>query len=95
MPQAYAFIYVINTPNAGGVQEDRVSLLLLTVMLTETTEQPLFSAILEARHELPNARALEPTGASFSFLCSSRPPHLKTYHELLVKVLTHKIQTSL
>ena len=25
LPQAYAFIYVINSPNAGGLQEDRVS----------------------------------------------------------------------
>ena len=25
MPQACAFIYVINSPNAGGLQEDRVS----------------------------------------------------------------------
>ena len=25
MPQAFAFIYVINSPNAGGLQEDRVS----------------------------------------------------------------------
>ena len=25
LPQAFAFIYVINSPNAGGVQEDRVS----------------------------------------------------------------------
>jgi len=25
MPQAFAFIYVINTPNAGGVQKDRVN----------------------------------------------------------------------
>ena len=25
--QAYAFIYVINSPNAGGLQEDRVSYL--------------------------------------------------------------------
>ena len=25
LPQAYAFIYVINSPNAGGIQEDRVS----------------------------------------------------------------------
>jgi len=32
MPQAFAFIYVINTSNAGGVQEDRVN-------------KPLFSLI--------------------------------------------------
>ena len=25
LPQAFAFIYVINTPNAGGLQDDRVS----------------------------------------------------------------------
>ena len=25
LPQALAFIYVINSPNAGGVQDDRVS----------------------------------------------------------------------
>ena len=75
MPQAFAFIYVINTPNAGGVQEDRVSLLLLS----ETREQPLFSSILESRHELSNARALKPTGHFLPFLCSSR----------------HKIQTAL
>ena len=25
LPEAFAFIYVINTANAGGVQEDRVS----------------------------------------------------------------------
>ena len=25
MPQACAFVYVINSPNAGGLQEDRVS----------------------------------------------------------------------
>ena len=25
LPEAFAFIYVINTPNAGGVQKDRVS----------------------------------------------------------------------
>ena len=26
LPQAFAFIYVINSQNAGGLQEDRVSL---------------------------------------------------------------------
>jgi len=26
LPQAFAFIYVINTANAGGVQKDRVSI---------------------------------------------------------------------
>ena len=25
LPQASAFIYVINSPNAGGLQDDRVS----------------------------------------------------------------------
>ena len=25
LPQAMAFIYVINSPNAGGMQDDRVS----------------------------------------------------------------------
>ena len=25
LSQAYAFLYVINSPNAGGLQEDRVS----------------------------------------------------------------------
>ena len=25
LPQASAFVYVINSPNAGGLQEDRVS----------------------------------------------------------------------
>lgn len=25
LPQAYAFIYVLNSSNAGGLQEDRVS----------------------------------------------------------------------
>lgn len=25
LPEAFAFIYVINTANAGGVQKDRVS----------------------------------------------------------------------
>ena len=45
MPQACAFIYVINTPNAGGVQEDRVSLSLLP----ETTEQPLINSRSQTR----------------------------------------------
>ena len=25
LPQAFAFLYVINSPNAGGMQDDRVS----------------------------------------------------------------------
>ena len=29
LPQAYAFIYVINSVNAGGIQEDRVCFKLL------------------------------------------------------------------
>ena len=78
MPQAFAFIYVINTPNAGVVQKDRVSLSLLTVVLTETTEQPLFPSVLEATHELSNGRALWPTGPFFSFLCLLRPSPSKT-----------------
>ena len=28
LPKAFAFIYVINSANAGGVQKDRVSLLI-------------------------------------------------------------------
>ena len=94
MPQAFAFIYVINTPNAGGVQEDRVSLSFLKVVLTETTEQPLSSSILEARHELPNARALEPTGAFFSFFSFLETVSFENI-ELSLEMLTHKIQTAL
>ena len=29
LPNAFAFIYVINSGNAGGVQQDRVSVYLL------------------------------------------------------------------
>ena len=29
LPNAFAFIYVINSGNAGGVQQDRVSVCLL------------------------------------------------------------------
>ena len=28
LPQVFAFIYVINSVNAGGVQEDRVSIVV-------------------------------------------------------------------
>ena len=31
LPNAFAFIYVINSGNAGGVQKDRVSVYLLII----------------------------------------------------------------
>lgn len=33
LPKALAFIYVINTPNAGGIQSDRVMLFSLKSVL--------------------------------------------------------------
>ena len=93
MPQAFAFIYVINTPNAGGVQEDRVSLSLLLVVFTETTEQPVFSSILEARHEIIECTS---SGANRSFLFFSLFLEAVSLEnlELSLEVLTHKIQTA-
>ena len=29
LPKAFAFVYVINSANAGGIQKDRVSILIL------------------------------------------------------------------
>ena len=29
LPRAFAFVYVINSANAGGIQKDRVSILIL------------------------------------------------------------------
>ena len=76
MPQAFAFIYVINSPNAGGLQTDRVNWPLLTIVIRKTTKQPFFTSILEVGHELPNARALEPQASHpspfSSFPCSLR-----------------------
>ena len=45
LPNAFAFIYVINSSNAGGVQTDRVSkLLILSEMTTGKSFQLLTSA---------------------------------------------------
>ena len=45
LPNAFAFIYVINSSNAGGVQKDRVSkLLILSEMTTGKSFQLLTSA---------------------------------------------------
>ena len=35
LPQAFAFIYVINSANAGGVQKDRVSMPQLFAKLVD------------------------------------------------------------
>ena len=45
LPNAFAFIYVINSSNAGGVQTDRVrKLLILSEMTTGKSFQLLTSA---------------------------------------------------
>ena len=45
LPNAFAFIYVINSSNAGGVQTDRVSkLLIFSEMTTGKSFQLLTSA---------------------------------------------------
>ena len=45
LPNAFAFIYVINSSNTGGVQKDRVSkLLILSEMTTGKSFQLLTSA---------------------------------------------------
>ena len=45
LPNTFAFIYVINSSNAGGVQTDRVSkLLILSEMTTGKSFQLLTSA---------------------------------------------------
>ena len=45
LPNAFAFIFVINSSNAGGVQTDRVSkLLILSEMTTGKSFQLLTSA---------------------------------------------------
>ena len=45
LPNAFAFIYVINSSNAGGVQTDQVSkLLILSEMTTGKSFQLLTSA---------------------------------------------------
>ena len=45
LPNAFAFIYVINSSNTGGVQKDRVSkLLILSKMTTGKSFQLLTSA---------------------------------------------------
>ena len=45
LPNAFAFIYVINNSNAGGVQTDQVSkLLILSEMTTGKSFQLLTSA---------------------------------------------------
>ena len=31
LTQAFAFIYVINSPNAGGIQDDRVSMFIAAI----------------------------------------------------------------
>lgn len=36
LPNAFAFIYVINSGNAGGVQRDRVSVYLLILLYRKT-----------------------------------------------------------
>ena len=37
LPRAFAFIYTINSPNAGGVQKDRVSDKLVKLNVKYTT----------------------------------------------------------
>ena len=45
LPNAFAFIYVMNSSNAGGVQTDRVSkLLIISEMTTGKSFQLLTSA---------------------------------------------------
>ncbi|XP_019640989.1 PREDICTED: uncharacterized protein LOC109482625 [Branchiostoma belcheri] len=39
IPQAFAFIYVINSANAGGVQEDRLQKLLKTLIEKKSTKE--------------------------------------------------------
>ncbi|XP_035666883.1 bacterial dynamin-like protein [Branchiostoma floridae] len=39
IPQAFAFIYVINSANAGGVQEDRLQKLLRTLIEKKSTKE--------------------------------------------------------
>ena len=46
LPNAFAFIYVINSSNAGGVQTDRVSKLLI---LSEMTTGKSFQLLTRAR----------------------------------------------
>ena len=46
LPNAFAFIYVINSSNAGGVQTDRVSKLLI---LSEITTGKSFQLLTSAR----------------------------------------------
>ena len=46
LPNAFAFIYVINSSNAGGVQTDRVSKLLI---LSEMTKRKSFQLLTSAR----------------------------------------------
>ena len=36
LPKAFAFVYVINSANAGGIQKDRVSILSFSVDFTHT-----------------------------------------------------------
>ena len=36
LPRAFAFVYVINSANAGGIQKDRVSILFFSVDFTHT-----------------------------------------------------------
>ena len=46
LPNAFAFIYVINSSNVGGVQTDRVSKLLI---LSEMTKRKSFQLLTSAR----------------------------------------------
>ena len=46
LPNAFSFIYVINSSNAGGVQTDRVSKLLI---LSEMTKRKSFQLLTSAR----------------------------------------------
>lgn len=43
LPNAFAFIYVINSANAGGVQKDRVSRNALKVALDHDVKQLCFA----------------------------------------------------
>ena len=36
LPKAFAFVYVINSANAGGIQKDRVSILSFSLDFTHT-----------------------------------------------------------
>ena len=94
MPQAFAFIYVINTPNAGGVQKDRVRLSLLRVSAygdNRTASIPIssrsYTRIIEWTSSVANRSLL--------FLSLFVETVSFENLELSLEVLKHKIQTDL